>query len=248
MKSIKRSLALITLFALPQTAIAQASEVSGRWEGSIKWDANAEMPAGEAAVQVDLVRNAQGRLIGEISIPDHKLKSRPLAKLDLAGRDITFQIAPSAASDNVFKGSVSPDGATMSGTFAFRGSPLPFTLTRLGEARMSATPPSTPVAKDLEGEWTGVLEAPGKSLRLILRLSNQKDGVASASFVSLDQGNLEIPVAVVAQKGEELAFDARAVGGSFIASPSASRTELKGVWAQGALSVPLILRKSTTTK
>lgn len=71
----------------------------------------------------------------------------------------------------------------------------------------------------------------GAPLRLVLNISNERDG-AVAQLVTLDQGNAQIPVTTVTQKGAKLSLLVNAVGGSYEGEINADKTQLKGTWTQ----------------
>jgi hypothetical protein len=73
--------------------------------------------------------------------------------------------------------------------------------------------------------------------------ANQPDGGSTAAIVSLDQGNLEIPV-VVRQRGTDVTVDVRVTGGVYIAALDAAGTELTGTYTVQGLALPLSLRRS----
>jgi hypothetical protein len=131
----------------------------------------------------------------------------------------------------------------MSGTYAMAGATLPFDLTRTGNARIEPPVKSAPIGKELEGTWNGTLDVDG-GLRLALKMSNHSDGAASGTIVNLDQGGLEIPVAI-AQKGSGVTLVSNVVEGSFSGALNAEGTELAGTWTQGPAALPLTFRHTT---
>jgi hypothetical protein len=82
-------------------------------------------------------------------------------------------------------------------------------------------------------------------LRAILTLSNQPDGTASGSLVTVDDG-LEIPIATITQNASSLTLDLKAVGASYSGTLNPDATELAGTYTQGSLTLPLTFRRAAT--
>jgi hypothetical protein len=127
--------------------------------------------------------------------------------------------------DPVFKGRLSADGGSLSGDFMQGGARLPFQLKRTGEATIAEAPKSTPVAKEVEGNWEGSLNAGGTVLRLKLKLANRPEGGATGHVVSVDQGGAEIPI-----------------GASYSGELKDGR--LVGDWKQGPGTLPLVFSRA----
>jgi hypothetical protein len=134
------------------------------------------------------------------------------------------------------------DAKTMSGEFAAAIGTAPFSLTRTGDAVVAAPLTGLAIGKELEGTWSGTLNVEGQALRLLLKMANQPDGRSTAAIVSLDQGNLEIPVAV-RQSGTDVTVDVTVNGGVYTAALNAARTELAGTYNVQGLALPLTLHR-----
>ena len=77
-------------------------------------------------------------------------------------------------------------------------------------------------------------------LRLVMTLENGPDG-ATGKLVSLDQNNFEMPVVSIAETGSRVKLTMPMVSGAYDAELKGG--ELTGTWTQGALSLPLVLKK-----
>lgn len=217
-------------FAQPATATAPA----GHWEGTI------EVPGQPLAIQVDLAKTGD-KWDGTITIPAQNLKGFPLGGIQISGDKATFAIT-GAPGNPTFNGAVAKDGQTISGDFTQGGGTLPFKLTRSGDAKIEAPPKSTPITKELEGTWAGTLDADGKTLHLVLKLTNQKTG-ATGTLTSVDQGNAEIPITTVIQKGTHLTVTLRPINGTY--EGDLKDGQLIGTWTQGApKALPLVFKRS----
>ena len=222
--------ALGLVLAVPARAAAQTAGASGHWTGTI------ETPGSPMQIEVDLKPGTPPAWNGTITIPLQNLKFLPLAQVTVEGKAVGFVI-PNAPGTPTFKGTLSDDGTTMSGDFTQGGAGFPFKLTRAGDA-VAAPPPakSTAITKDLEGTWSGTLQAGGQSLRLTLKLTSGADG-ATGTIVSVDQGNAEVPIASVVQAGTHLELDLPTIAGKY--SADLKDGKLVGIWTQGPGTMPL---------
>src|SRR5205085_9918781 len=92
---------------------------------------------------------------------------------------------------------------------------VPFQLARSGEADVKVPPASSALSKEFEGTWEGSFTSGGKVRRIALKLTPAADGTAKATLISVDKGNMEIPVTTVTLQGRQLELQARAVGGTY---------------------------------
>jgi hypothetical protein len=140
-----------------------------------------------------------------------------------------------------FKGTLSTDAKSFSGEFTQGGATMPFAVTRTGDAKIEPLPESTPITKELEGNWEGSLDINGTILRLVLKLSNRPDGLATGTLISVDQGGVEIPIGAVVQTGSHLKLVVQPVAGT--CEGDLKDGQLTGTWTQGPGAWPLILKR-----
>src|SRR6266849_2458564 len=224
------------------------ADPSGHWEGTVS------APFGEVRIEVDLVKNAKGDLAGTFGQPAQelegrklpKLKGLPLSNVAVKGKAVTFEMK-ATAEGGAFQGILLADGKSMSGDFASQGGAVPFRLTRTGDARIEAPPKSAPIGKEMEGIWNGTVDVNGRQLRLVLKMSNQPDGTSTGSFASIDQGGIELPVAII-QKAANLTVDVKATGGSYVGTLNAAGTELVGMFTTQGVALPLTFRGAVATE
>src|ERR1700730_127419 len=152
--------AALFLLSAPFAHAQAAVDPSGHWEGAIQIPGREEVH-----FEVDLARRDAGDLAGANSSAD--AKGLQLVKVAVEGRSITFQ----ARSDHPFAAVLSPDGKQMSGNAALSGYSLPFGMSRTRDELLEPPVTSSAVSKDLEGTWTGTIEANGKPLRFTLTVT-----------------------------------------------------------------------------
>ena len=227
-----RSIAVATL--MTGALLAQSGGApAGHYEGAI------QTPEGNLDVQIDLVKDSGTGWKGTISIPAQITKG--LGLIDVAVKDNTVSFGIKALGDPRFRGTLSKDGGKISGEMTQSGYSMPFQLTRTGEAKIEKQALNPPMSKDLEGVWEGVLEAGGQQLRLRFVLSNE-NGAGTGKLFSLDQGNLEFPVARISQSGSKVKLEAPMIGAGFEGDLKAAK--MTGEWSQGGASFPLTLAKA----
>jgi hypothetical protein len=217
---------LLCLWSLATLTAQKPVDPTGHWTGTI------QTPDLIVDFAVDLARNARGELIGTLDLPAEKIQGLPLTRIALDGTSIVFH----ARSDQPLTGVLSPDGTTITGDMKAGGAAVPFTMRRIGEARLEAPVPQPPVAVAFEGAWGGILELPHISMRLMLHVANV-DGGATARLVNLDQGALEIPASRITQSHYALTLEFKSVSATYAATINADATILTGVFTQGPGSV-----------
>ncbi len=223
----------MALLGAPSSA-APAAGPAGHWKGAI------QMPGQELQVEVDLAAK-DGGWIGTITIPAQNLKAFPLSGVEVQGPAVGFSMK-GIPGEPAFKGRLSEDGSSLGGDFTQGTARLPFQLKRTGEATIAEIPKSTPVAKELEGDWEGSLNAGGTVLRLKLKLQNRPEGGATGSVISVDQGGAEIAITSIVQTAQQLKLQLPSIGASYEGELKDGR--LVGNWTQGAGTLPLAFARA----
>ena len=238
MRAVLPTLLVVSLLAAPTATRARSVDPSGHWEGAIT------IPGGAIPFQVDLAKNAAGKLTATYSRPENGLKGLPLANVTLDGAAIAFELTVDGGVK--FQG-VLDDRKTISGDVTAPIGNAPFSMTRTGDAQVIAVPRNSAISPSLEGTWNGTLPLAGKNLRLVLRMTNAPDGTAAATIVSVDQGGIEFPLGLT-QKGTTLTLNTPAIGGDFFAGALNDAGELTGTFSQGPVTAPLTFVRSVETK
>lgn len=220
-------LAALALTPRPAHA-AQGAGAAAHWKGSIA------LP-NELQIEVDLVKQDAG-WAGALTVPAQGLTGVPLTNVTVDGKAVSFVVSQIPGSPT-FKGTLSDDGASLTGDFVHGPTSAAFTLARAGEGKIPPPPKNTAITKDIEGTWAGVLDAGGTMLRLTLRLASAPDGTSSGTLVSVDQGNAEIPIYAITQSGTHLDLIVLAVAGKYSGDLKDGR--LVGTWSQGPGQMPL---------
>jgi len=211
------------------------ADLSGHWEGTVS------LPNFQLPLAIDLARGEAGRFVGTLTNDAEGIAGLPLKTVTLDGRLVQFVIASGSGSQE-YNGVLMSDGRTISGAFNVNGISAPIDFTRTGDAKIDR-PSSAPIAKSLEGAWNGTLDVGGKSMRVVVTLTNHGDGTSTGTVMNLDGGEVSIPISRIAQQGSQVTLEIKVVSGSYVGSLSADGAELTGTWSEKTFSAPLKLRR-----
>jgi hypothetical protein len=226
---------LAALLVSSGVALAQPAALpAGHWTGAI------QVPGQELKVEVDLTRSGDAWQ-GAIAIPAQNLRNFPLSNIVVLADAVGFTMEGVPGTPR-FKGTVDREKQTLSGEFSQGEATIPFALARTGEAKFEPPPSSTPITKELAGEWNGALEVNGQTLRLVLKLTAEADRPGTGVLVSLDQGGVEIPVTAVIQAGAHVTVVVQRVAGRF--EGDLKDGQLSGTWTQGPGTLPLVFTRA----
>jgi hypothetical protein len=94
------------------------------------------------------------------------------------------------------------------------------------------------------GDWEGVLDAgmQGK-LRVVLHVTEAKDGSLTATLDSPDQNASGIPVTTITYKEPALHFESEPIHGSYDGTMNKEKSEITGEWKQGGGTLPLVFQR-----
>lgn len=98
-------------------------------------------------------------------------------------------------------------------------------------------------AQEINGVWTGALKIQDVQLRINIHVDGNSENGYSAKFDSPDQGAFGIPFSEASFENNKLACSDKAMGIAYEAE--LQHDELKGVWIQGGMSLPLNLERGT---
>jgi len=210
---------------MPFRAQAQAKpNIAGDYLGTL----------GPLHLKLHLEVDPSGLVTGALDSPDQGANGIPCAEFHLDGQAFSFTVP---AVHGSWKGTVTSDGASLSGTWN-QGSPMPLNFTR--DTFVAAAKPSP-----VDGIWLGTLQAGSTSLRVQLTVKSDSAGREFCAMDSLDQRTMGMECAKTTFSGNEFSFDVPAVHGSWKGSLSADGKGLSGVWNQGS-PLPLNFSRQST--
>lgn len=240
MKSLRRFLVLNVLgLALPAGPLLAATTPAGHWEG------NVTLPGTALAIRVDLENAKTGAWVGTIDIPVQGLRGFKLGEVSVKADAVSFTL-PGIPGDPKFAGKLAADAGTISGDLTQNGQTFPFKLERKAKSAstMGETPGKGVPGKGLVGYWQASLKpSPGIELRLVLEVTNTPASQLAGVMVSVDQGNVRIPVTGLTEKSGAVHIEVASVGGTFDGKLSADGSEISGDWKQGGGTLPLAFKR-----
>jgi hypothetical protein len=208
-----------------------APDLSGHWTGALQAQGQ------QLVFEIDFIRTQSGDVAGAVSMPVQHIRNLPL-HVAVDGRSIQFY----ARRDQVFRGEVAPDGASMSGEFAADSMTLAYTLTRTGDSTFEGPARSPAVTQALEGFWNGAVESDGRSRSVTLSIENHPDGTSTGTIVNVDQGGLELPVTIT-ERAAQVTLTVTVLDASFAGALTETGV-LTGAWKEGERSIPVIFRRA----
>ena len=235
MKRLLYAYAAIFTLLHPAATAQHTDRLAAHWEGGV------QLPEREMHMVVDLAQNARGEWIGSVSLPDGKIVDAPLRDLSVRQSAVHFAIG---FQHDSFEGKLSEDGGGIEGSATSDRGSAPFHLKRTGPADVKLPPASTPLAKELEGNWQGVLELAGQPFRALLRLSHDANGLGVGTLVSVDQDGQEFPITTITQNGRGLDFEIRVIRAKYTGALNAAGTEISGEYAVDAVKLPLVFKRA----
>jgi hypothetical protein len=235
-----RLLRLVLILVLASSMFARGEEsAAGRWEGSV------QVPGNNLRLIVDFEQRDRGVWIGSIIIPRFNVKGAALTDIAFNGSDATFTIKSALGSQRAepakFRGHFS-GGNKMTGNFGLGGNTAPFTLEKIGPAQVELPQRSTPIAKELEGEWKGEYELFAYPRKVTIKLQNHGAEGATAEFVILGRKENKLPVDLVMQEGSLITIESHDTGLSF--EGRAEKDKINGTVLQGPLEIPVVLHRA----
>ena len=194
----------------------------------------------EIAFSLDLTRNAKLEWIASMGMPAEKAAGLVVTDVTVDGKSVKFvAVELMMAKFDLTLG----DDQTMKGTFSTRQGPLAVALKRTGAAKVELIAASPAVSKELEGDWEGVLQTPGRGVRMIFHFRNRADQTVAATVDTPDSGAVGLPLNNVKQNGVKVEFGMKIAQSVFQGTLNAEGTELAGQLKHEESGMPLTLRK-----
>lgn len=154
----------------------KTADVEGLWQGTLFYK-RAEL---EVDVFVELGKDANGKWVGTMDVPNQAIQFHPLENVRVNGSEVSFDFnrfskKPGITVETPFTGTVSADGTMITGDFhEGKKNHIPLTLKRIGHAGDDRPVPRKPELRSLSGSGAELQEAfnrdAGKT-RLVMLLS-----------------------------------------------------------------------------
>ena len=217
-----------------------APQARGQNPAAATWEGAILIP--NAPLEVSITLRAEGDgWTGTIDIPAQGARGLPLGNIVVDGEDVSFVIQGVPGNPS-FRAAVSGDENYLVGEFSQGAATFPFEFTR----RALPTRGSEPSRLDtdlLDGTWQGTLDAGGFTLRVIIHIARDANGIVSATMDSPDQGATGLAVDQVVLEGSTVRLGMPTLGVSYEGTLDAEAGTIDGTWRQGAAALPLVLER-----
>jgi hypothetical protein len=223
---------LVGMLIFAAALSCSAEEVISGW-----WVGTAQIPDDELNLIVDLSQE-NGAWVGSIIIPGLGVKGVPLTNIKVQPPDVNFAVKGPLGIQLKLRLDANKK---MVGNFEQAGNRAPASLQKTGPPQVEYPPRSTPVAKELEGEWKGDYEMLGYTRHVSIKFANRPGG-ATADFVIVGRKHNVLPVDLVTQDGEMVTVDSHEMGFSF--EGRLKNGKLTGAVRQSAIETPLVLERA----
>jgi CubicO group peptidase (beta-lactamase class C family) len=220
-------LTLSVLFACGLSAQSKPS-LAGDYAGIL---------AGALHLKLHITAAPDGSLNGTLDSVDQGAIGIPCADFQIDGNTLSFRVP---AVNGTWKGTVSADGASLTGTWS-QGTPMALNFAR--DTFVPAEKPST-----VDGIWLGAVDAGGRSLRAQIKVKSDRSGREFCTFDSLDQGVLDWECANVSLSGTDFSFEIPKVHGRWSGKLSADNQALTGSWTQAGTVALNFSRQTAAVK
>jgi hypothetical protein len=199
---------------------------------------------------VDLSVDSDQHWVGSIIIPGFGVKGAPLVDLHGRSSDLAFAIKGALGNERSgqaeIRAHLTADGH-LSGEFKQGGNTAPFVLEKTGPPQVELPPRSTPVRKELEGEWKGDYEMNGYARHVTMKFADRGADTPGLEFVIVGKKTNNVPVSLLTEEGDFLTIKSDEFGITFEGHFRKESGEIKGTIVQGPFEQPLVMRRAAAT-
>ena len=216
--------------ALFTASAAYSQDLAGDWQGTLK--------AGPTELRlVFRLSKRESGWQGALDSIDQNANGLRLDAIKWKAPKLSFAV-PSVR--GLYDGKFNAAGTAIEGVWSQGAEPLPLNFTRVppNANKPATSQPVTP--SDIDGAWTGTLEAGGATLRLVFHITTTAGGL-TATLDSLDQDAKGIPATCVTRTGATLKIEFKQLAGAFEGSIYKGPASITGTWTQMGTSNPLVL-------
>jgi hypothetical protein len=227
---MKRILLLVVL-ALATAGAAQAQNIVGDWQGTLKAEGV------ELRIVLHVTKADDGSLKATMDSPDQAALGIPVTSVAVKDYKVDFTVE---AVHGTYEGKVNSDATEIDGTWT-QDKPRPLEFKRATAPIKTEHKPAKP--SDIDGTWAGTLDTPNGQLRLVFHITNTEDGLTATMDVP-EQGAKGIPVTAVTRDGSSLKLEMKQIAGVFEGKIATDLASIGGTWTQQGGSLPLVLRRA----
>ena len=223
-------------------ALRPQPDIQGAWEGIVQATQGAKL---RLVLKVTKANNVYRATMDSV---DQRASDIPVSKLDYDSPTLNFQMSAVKGS---FTGKLNPAATEISGTWKqpYYGLVAPLVLKR------TPTPSTIPdllterdytprAGSDLQGYWKGATQIGTGLLPVVFKFSEPEDGKFVAELDSPDQGANNLVVSAVTYDKPAVHVEIGAVGGVFEGDLGNGGNEIKGIWSQAGVTLPLTIKRT----
>jgi uncharacterized protein len=230
-----RNLALTVAMAAALGPVAQAqAQVTGDWQGTLS--------AGgvELRLVLHITAGKDGALTATLDSVDQGAYAIPVSSISLSNSKLNLIVD---AVRGAYAGTVNKDATEIDGTWS-QGTPLDLTFKRATGQEAAAKPEPKPAPpSDIDGTWTGTLDAGSTKLHILFKIVNTQDGL-TAKLQSPDQSPIWLPATSVKRSGASLTIEVKGIGATFDGKITDGLGSISGTFTQMGTALPLVLERA----
>ena len=214
------------------TKPAAQPAVTGDWQGTLSAGGN------QLRIGLHIAAAKDGSLTATFDSIDQGVNGVPITAVALNDSKLTFTIDSAHVA---YEGTVNKDATEIDGTFT-QGQGFPLDFKRAAPPAPVAAPTPAPPS-DIDGSWTGMLEAGATRLNIVFKIVNTGDGL-TAQMQSPDQAPIWIAASSVVRKDGSLTISFKGVGIEYEGKISADLTGIDGTFTQNGYALSLNLKRA----
>jgi len=222
---------MIAALVVSTASVARAKSIVGDWQGTLS------APGGDLRLVLHITAGEGGSLKATLDSVDQGANGIPVASVALKDSKLTLDVE---AVQGTYEGTVNAEATEIKGTWTQQGQSFPLDFKPVTTPTKTEQKPAKP--SDIDGAWTGTLEAGGQKIRVVFHITNTENGL-TATMDSPDQNANGIPVTSVTRTGASLKLELKLIGGAFEGKISSDLTTIEGTWSQAGNTMPLTLKR-----
>jgi hypothetical protein len=223
-------LSLMLLAALAPLGRAQAA-IAGDWQGTLN------AAGSQLRLLLHVTAANDGRLTATLDSVDQGANDIPVNTITLKDSKLSLIVD---LVHGTYEGTVNKDATEIDGTWS-QGRPMELDFKRAPAAAAPvAAKPAPP--SDIDGTWTGAIDAGSTELHILFKIVNTQDGL-TAQMQSPDQNPVWLTASSVTRSGSALNITLKGIGVTFTGTISADLGTIDGTFEQGGNSLALVVKR-----
>ncbi len=234
-----RNLALsVGLAAMLAPACRPQAQLAGDWQGALN------VGGAQLRLVLHITAGKDGALTATLDSLDQGAYGIPVSAISLKDAKLSLNV-DAIQPNGTYEGTVNKDVTEIDGTWT-QGQPLELNFKRLtaseAAAVAAAAAPKPAPPSDIDGTWTGVLDAGTTRLRIFFKIVNTQDGL-TAKMQSPDQSPVWVPTTSVNRSGSTLTIEIKGIGAVFTGKIADDLSTMSGTFTQMGYAMPLALQR-----